>query len=74
MCSIKGNNKLLFNETTSLAIVALFSSNTEMGSLVFVVSGYLFFPSHYQFLFLHANQPKHCVFGRLIFILHSLWI
>lgn len=43
MCSIKGNNKLLFNEMTSLAIVALFSSNTEMGSLVFVVSGYLFF-------------------------------
>lgn len=43
MCSIKGNNKLLFNETASLAIVALFSSNAEMGSLVFVVSGYLFF-------------------------------
>lgn len=28
---------------TSLPIVALFSSNTETGSLVFVVSGYPFF-------------------------------
>jgi len=46
---------------TTLAIVALFSSNTETGSLVFVVSGYLFFLLIINSFFLHANQPKCCV-------------
>lgn len=62
MFSIKGNNKLLFNEMTSLSIVALFSSNTEMGSLVFVVSGYLFFLLIINsFFFMLISQSAVCL-------------